>query len=202
MATPRDVAEQLAILSHGIAKAVDDAPTGVEPGYSAALGGTVMPNGKLRYAKQTEGEVIGPVALAQQDGNYPCSSNSTDRLNFNFVYYDFYSGITTGASTWKYTATKAAYYYVQAWNYITPNGHIWTEGDALSLEIKPSTGGTLVPALQTMFATTTSSSLDFTLFGSEIVHLTAGQSFYVQFHNVSSFTRYTNSGNIAIYKMS
>jgi hypothetical protein len=49
MATAADVIHALTNVHETIAKRLDDAPTGVTPGYSAALGGTVMPNGTLRY---------------------------------------------------------------------------------------------------------------------------------------------------------
>lgn len=49
MTTAEDVARALLRTGEALSKRLDDAPTGVVPGYSATLGGTVLPNGKLRY---------------------------------------------------------------------------------------------------------------------------------------------------------
>lgn len=64
-----DVIHALTGLHTDIAKRLDDAPTGVVPGYSAALGGNVMPNGKIRSV--TAGTSTLVATLAFYSGSVP-----------------------------------------------------------------------------------------------------------------------------------
>src|SRR5262247_1565085 len=109
MANAHDVIGVLAALSRGIAKSVDEAPTGVKPGYRAGLGGTVLANGKLRYAKDTPGGGGGGSG-GTFVAKYKTSSDRTVTfatgiavVNWNTLLYDPNTLVTTGAS-WHFTA--------------------------------------------------------------------------------------------------
>jgi hypothetical protein len=94
MATPTEVARELLRSSEQIARKVTTEPTGVKPGYSAALGGTVTEDGRLRYvapnpgAPVAYGEVATPITV----------STANHTINFDGISYDPQGLVTTGAS--------------------------------------------------------------------------------------------------------
>lgn len=133
MANARDVMRELARQAHGIARQVDEAPTGVVPGYNAALGGTVLPNGKVRYANV---HGTGLLALAYNPGNatdIPSSATGRTIVQYSTVDHDPLSTITTGSS-WAFTAPFDETYefhvsVILRNNSTTDGSHAWSTGD-------------------------------------------------------------------------
>lgn len=119
MPTPTDVARALTELAERRAKDLDDAPTGVTPGYSAALGGTVLPNGKLRYVSAAPSFMVCD-ALYRVGTTQTIEDGNTEIINYNTLIYDPDSRVTTGAA-WAYTAARAGILTVVAQVYAINN---------------------------------------------------------------------------------
>lgn len=114
MADATDVISALARLSHGIAKKVDEAPTGVAPGFHSALGGTVLPNGKVRYAAPSGGTLLRAIyKMDNSTANISVAAAAEEQIDYNVQVYDPAGLVTTGAS-WKYTAPEAGYVRIYA----------------------------------------------------------------------------------------
>jgi hypothetical protein len=124
MATPTEVIRELTNMHTTIAKTLDDAPTGVAPGFNTALGGTVMPNGKLRYVRTVP---IGLVVQAHKAADLTLAASTTYHVDFDTVDYDPHSAITTGAS-WVFTAPAAGWYRFEPTFTISGDGHAFDHG--------------------------------------------------------------------------
>jgi hypothetical protein len=106
MANERDVAEAIARLSHGLAKAVDEAPTGVVPGFRNGV--AYLPNGRARYV----GTAASGGTLLAEARILTSMTSATDGQIINFDDVNYGALITTGAS-WS-IALAAGWYQVVA----------------------------------------------------------------------------------------
>lgn len=133
MARAEDVIRELAGLGETLAQRISDAPTGVTPGYHAALGGTVLPNGKLRYVKRTPSGII---AICRKTAAQDAIDATPTRVDFNSVTYDPYGTITTGAS-WVFTvpANGDGYYTFQAQLSLLITGSDWAYDRLAEFEV-------------------------------------------------------------------
>ena len=109
MATPADVARELAGLSEHIAKQIDEQPTGVTPGYSAALGGTVLPNGRVRYVQGTPVS-SGLALLAFQRMTASQSVGSSAHVYYNNSLVNVDGCVSFGSGYWEFEAPTDGYY--------------------------------------------------------------------------------------------
>lgn len=135
MATRQEFGDRVARLARGIAKQIDEAPTGVAPGYSAALGGTVLPNGRLRYVAGAAGSTLVVAAYINTFGGTAIGNTGALRIDFDTVLVDTGSAVTTGAS-WAYTVPADGIYRIEAHAEINPGGATsYSAGDQWTLEV-------------------------------------------------------------------
>ena len=153
MATAEEAARFLMDKSHAIAQKIDSTPTGVAPGYHAAVGGAVLPNGRLRYASGT------PPFLAVADiASTQTVTTASQRIPFNTVKYDALSAITTGAS-WKYDLPATGWYRAYVRMEIDKGPDVADRGEAWQANVYDSTLASLVgPIQQQMFFVAVSSA--------------------------------------------
>ncbi len=111
MATASDVIHALTGMHESIARRLDDAPTGVTPGYSAALRGTVLPNGKLRYV---EGSGAGAVGVhVERTSNFALTTSGSDySIDFDSEDYDDAAYWDSGASPLADIVVPSTGYYM------------------------------------------------------------------------------------------
>jgi hypothetical protein len=119
--TAHDVISALTDTHEKLATRLDNAPTGVVPGYNSALGGTVLPNGKLRYVKATAASAFTLLAEARIVTSMTTATDGKI-INFDDVNYDPSTLITTGAS-WS-IALAAGWYMAVAGISINSNTNI------------------------------------------------------------------------------
>lgn len=207
MAEARDVAQTLARLSHGIARKVDEAPTGVVPGYSAALGGTVKPNGKLLYTSPSG--VPGALLAHYTRGasNQSVSVGSETRLNWASQVYDPSNTVTTGAS-WKFTAPLAGTYAIEAHCSVDDfaSGTI-IAAEFCDLFIRNDSDNSYLGMIDYRDVTPRASGADsrfLYLHGRFSIVLTAGQAIYIVAENQTSVAvkaLYAATDQITIYRI-
>jgi hypothetical protein len=134
MATPEDVARALHTLAEKTARRIDEEPTGVTPGYSATLGGAVLPNGKVRYVSGGGGG-----AVYEMSSNANRTGGSLTRINFDSAIVAN-GNVTTGAS-WNFAPPADGLYRFSASTRIVPSS-AFAAGETLYLQLWPDAGGT------------------------------------------------------------
>lgn len=170
-----DTARALLGLSQHVAKQVDDAPTGVAPGYHPALGGAVLPNGKLRYVAPGTALIL-DAACGMSTTNTVLGDATPKRLNFNAVTHDPRSQVTTGAS-WAFTAAAPGLYLVLVTAPLNVATVDWVAGDRADLTLQGDVSATL--ATWTGMGIVAEPS-DLPLLGFAAVTLAAGDVIYAQ----------------------
>jgi hypothetical protein len=108
MTTASDVIAALTGVHEKIARDLDNAPTGVTPGYNARVGATINPNGTLRFASEFPG------ALVYADSVQTVTNDSDMNVSFdlsNSAAYDSGGFYSAGAPT-RLTVPATGYYSV------------------------------------------------------------------------------------------
>lgn len=141
MATERDVVAGLFDLSQHAAKQQDEAPTGVKPGFSAALGGTVLPNGKLRYV--ASGGLL--LAVYDRATNLTRGAGTTARIDFDSPVYDP-SGLVTVGASWKFVPPAPGWYGFKIHSTIEPSAAL-NAGENLGWFLWPDGSGTFIQTM-------------------------------------------------------
>jgi hypothetical protein len=134
MATPTDVARALIDVSEKVARALDDAPTGVTPGYSSALGGTVLPNGKLRYVAATAATGYRLLSVHYKNATQTIASSTNTIINYDQEVYDPLGIVTTGVA-WKMVIPANGWYRLDATILFSEVASGWSAGDRATLRL-------------------------------------------------------------------
>lgn len=201
MASAEDFLKFVLDKSHSIAKKVDEAPTGVRPGYNSALAATVLPNGKLRY-------VGGGMALLAEARVATAQTSATDGeiINFGTVEYDPNSLITTGAS-WS-ISLAAGWYEVIAGMSIGSNTNIIAAHEYWDLALYNITSAAQIDTLDRLQHPTQInggvSTSDFYLSGSTVFHVSSAITARCRFQT-NQFTfgvdRTISGGRFALFSL-
>lgn len=196
MATATDVVHNIAKMTDGLAERHATAPTGVEPGYNAALGATVTPDGRLRYVSPpaaspalTSARIL---ARCRSAAVQNVTSGAIDVIQFNTKVYDPSSVITIGAS-WHFTAPADGWYSVAGWVPVNEpgGGNTYDAGDIMYVEVYVNGSSGHPFALDTLFfgADTTDADSYYILKGAEYYLLDTGDTVALKFENGTSQTR-------------
>ena len=200
MTTAKDVAAALVQTSKKVAKHLDDVPTGVEPGYHAALGGTVTPSGKLRYVSAAPA-FMACHALYRVGTTQTIEDGNTEVINYNTLIYDPDSAVTTGAA-WHYTTARAGILTVVA-QIFAINAATFDAGPGPSLILWLYVNGAQAAALQFVEIGTDLLDENRFLHGVGSVLVAAGDTVDVRLANTSGADVTVNttaaSNRIAIY---
>ncbi len=141
--TGTDVAWALTNLHEKIAKDIESTPTGVTPGYNPLVGATILPNGKLRYAREGASPFMVDAIYTMSTTNTVLGDTTPKRLNFNHQIHDPLSQVTTGAS-WAFTAAAAGAYIVLVSAPLSiADGTPWVTADRADLTIQGDVSGTV-----------------------------------------------------------
>jgi hypothetical protein len=143
MTKPEDVVHALTGLHEALAKRLDDAPTGVVPGYNARVGATFLPNGKARYV------AAGGLFLAKYgvDTGFTATTGNVTRVNFDYVWDDFGPPYVTTGASWHFTPPANAWYAFTVQLQLEI-GADPTGGSNVQLQIWEDNGSTSVIAAQ------------------------------------------------------
>jgi hypothetical protein len=139
MATRADVGRKILEISTKVARKIDEAPTGVKPGYRPGLKGTVLSNGRLIDASDTPASGT-RIWTALKNTTQALPGNTRTVVNFNAITLDppdnspADTHFVTGSS-WAFTPDNNGDLMIVGLRVIVGSGGVdWVEGDGVTLE--------------------------------------------------------------------
>lgn len=191
---------ELSEMAHKVARKISEEPTGVEPGYHAALGGTVRPDGRVSYVGVASSFMA---AFAWElDNGAVANGSSYTRLQFSEYYqYDPVSSIVPGSS-WHYTIPSSGVYaFFVRLDVAIPGSWDSTCQMDLRLHIPTLTPVDGDYAVSSQFggtALTTGHNVGLTAFGAHVCK--GGANFYTEFRHTGGAGSITLDGNLMIFR--
>lgn len=142
MKTAHDVVGSLLGAAEHRAKRLDEAPTGVEPGYDPISGLAFSPNGTVRHRSggSSASSPIGFIAQYELDSDQTRSAGNTDRVDFNVMVFDPGHYVTTGAG-WYFTPPVDGLYRFWVSTLLIPDAG-FSVGEKVYFKLWPDSTGT------------------------------------------------------------